>query len=609
MRFTKFSVLLGLGLVMALLAGCFSPIGVTSYDDDAMDNAPFEVEITIGQTRSVVGGTKANIKAGLYNYMQLVVVDGAGNIVAYDEARKAASNSEPATLQIDTIPYGAAYKFLLLFGDWPRQISDESPNGNLVTYVYNDSSGVKPTLLASGYKEHTVQGDGTITIQMWPLVIDTKIKQGSGYSSYNPTRGVITEVFQGVGNGEVAWQIGKNEDGSGNGVEALITAGGLGSPTLYIYNWQKPPTSLSMPSFRNELPIADTLPDIGTEYTAYFNIEYIPFNKIAPANWTGFTSDYFNLAQVPKWIIRNGLNDNKQNSFTDFDKVGKPVAAGYNYKDYNGNGGIPLKVKETLGFTDDDGDGIPDGVLDTTPAGGDGSPEAPGSSDSGKYLLYAGKFFGKNGTTANISFSTSGYNGDAQVYSLVTAKDAYSKDNWPPYNLFTSLGDYAEGTHGTSSTPIAVTNPLISGGDVDIWLVFIKDGKVSNRIRINTGSGSIEIISYWGITVNFSDIIIIPGSQLTASSFAPYSIEEYYSNQSVWETSTDGYSWTQIYVEAPIDRHNAFYRVTYPLHANLGHGFDGDYASYYGSIGGDINVGIIYYNYLDMDVVYTFEKQ
>jgi hypothetical protein len=576
-----------------------------------MDNAPFEVEITIGQTRSVVGGTKANIKAGLYNYMQLVVGDGAGNIVAYDEARKAASNSEPATLQIDTIPYGAAYKFLLLFGDWPRQISDESPSGNLVTYVYNDSPGVKPTLLASGYKEHTVQGDGTITIQMWPLVIDTKIESNS--ITYNPTRGVATDVFQGVP-GKIEWRIGKNEDGSGNGVEALNIAGGIGVPYVYTYGSESPASSgLSIvPSFFKELPVYDTLEYIGTIYRASFNIEYIPFSKASYLSWAEFSSDYFNFTlDPPKWIIRNGLNDDLQDSFTDFDKVGKPVVGGYNDKDYNGNGGIPLKIKETLGFIDDNEDGIPDGVDDTTPAGGDGSPEGPGTSDQTKYLLYAGKFLGKSGDTANISFRTLGYNDNAQFYSLVTAKDVYSKTNWPPYNLFTYYGEYAAGDHGISGGPETIADPLIGDGDADIWLVFIKDGKVSNRIRINTGSGSIEIISYWGISVDFSSLISIPGGgTLLAANFDLYDSPEYYSNPPVWEESTDGLGWTQIYEGASFNRNTKLYRVTYSLHARNGNGFDNEaYDGDSGNIGSNINFVVNYDNYLEMDVVYTFEKQ
>jgi hypothetical protein len=478
--------------------------------------------------------------------------------------------------------------------------------------VYDDTAGIKPTLLASGYKEYKVEGDGTITIQMWPLVIDTKIQSNS--ITYNPTRGVATDVFQGVP-GKIEWKIGKNEDGSGNGVEALIAAGGMDKPMVYIYSGETPASSgLSIvPSFSNELPILDTLEDIGTIYRTYFNIEYVPFSKSSQPSWAEFSSDYFDFTlAAPKWILRNGLNDDLQNTDTDFEKVGKP-GGGYNYKDYNGNGGIPLKVKETLGFTDDDGDGVPDDVDDTSPAGGgDGSPEGPGNSDQSKYLLYAGKFYGKNGTTANISFSTLGYNGDAQVYSLVTAKDAYSKNNWPPYNLFTPYGDYAAGIHGTSSTPKTLTDPLIgTGGDVDIWLVFIKDGKVSNRIRINTGSGSIGVIPFWPASVDFSNVIIIPGGgTLTDANFTPISISEYYSDTPVWEESANGIDWTQIYEHHSFDRNNNFYRVTVSLNARTSAqwGFDDGYIGYSGSIGNNIDYMVYYIDYTQMEVVYAFAK-
>jgi hypothetical protein len=182
MKLGKFSCLLGLGLVIALLAGCFSPVGVTSAATDAVDDASFKVEIAIGQSRSVVGGSADQIKWGgnLYNYLQLVVIDEQGNIVAYDEDRKPNSTAPAANLHIDSIAFGATYKFLLLFGDWPRDYAREVPNGSYVDYVYLPVA--TPTLLAAGYtEERLAAGTETVMISMWPLVIDTKIQQsGSG---------------------------------------------------------------------------------------------------------------------------------------------------------------------------------------------------------------------------------------------------------------------------------------------------------------------------------------------------------------------------------------------------------------------------------------------
>jgi hypothetical protein len=314
-----------------------------------------------------------------------------------------------------------------------------------------------------------------------------------------------TEILQGIGAaGKVKWEIGKSENVnagtiSGNGLDALLRAQGGGTVLTAgraYYIDSDPGTTGSTTSnlFEYSLPVKNSLTDIGSEYGVSFNIDYVPFNKASQAAWAGSHSEYFDFAQAaPRWIIRNGLNDVRQNIQTDFAKVGKP-GSGYDYKDYNGNGGIWLKVKETLGFVDNDDDGFPDGAVDNDPS--DGFPDGPGTTSPYSYLLYRGKYHGKTGTsTANISFFTWGYADSAEVYYLVTAKDDYSASSMPPYNLFTRLGSYPALSARHEAT---VTHHLVSTTDPDIWLVFIKDGKVSNRIKIKTGSGNIDIGWGWG---------------------------------------------------------------------------------------------------------------
>jgi hypothetical protein len=496
MKLGKFSCLLGLGLAIALLAGCFNPVGLTSTATDAVfDDGSFEVEIAIGQSRSVLGGTVAQIREGqnLYNYLQLVVIDENGNIVAYDDDKRIASNSPAGTLYIDSIEFAKEYRFLLLFGDLPRDYASETPdsNGN-VTYVY--SAGAIPTLMAAGYKKQYIEGESTVTISMWPLAIDTQIQQiGQSWSDPTPT-GAYTEIFQGNGNGMVKWDIGNSQGATGtgpstgNGLQVLINAQGGGSSLSnitrkYYIDSSQTGTNVSSTSkeFEYNLPSLNAMTDIGTEYGVSFNIEYVPFNIVAPTAWSDFTASV-----VPRWIIRNGLNDARQNSQTDFAKVGKH-SSGYNFKDYNGNGGIWLKVKETLGFEDNDNNGIPDGADDNN---GDGFPDAPGSSDVNQYLIYGGRYLG----SGSIAFGTKGYTGTAQVYYLVAEDTSYSASTPPAYDQFDQLlGNYAVAVShsGTVTVPSSFSNPVI-------WLAFIKDGKVSNRIKIKTGSGNIDIGWGWG---------------------------------------------------------------------------------------------------------------
>jgi hypothetical protein len=102
--------------------------------------------------------------------------------------------------------------------------------------------------------------------------------------------------------------------------------------------------------------------------------------------------------------------------------------------------------------------------------------------------------------------------------------------------LFTEkLNDYAVGTNhvGTVNSPI--------GGQADIWLVFFKDNKVSNRIAIKTGSGEVEVGWGWGdetqsLLDEIIESLIVPsaGYPLAASDFNALPYIDFYGGARTW---------------------------------------------------------------------------
>jgi hypothetical protein len=79
----------------------------------------------------------------------------------------------------------------------------------------------------------------------------------------------------------------------------------------------------------------------GDEGSAYFNLEYVPFSLDPAVAWDAVESKYFKAPSfsngVPKWIIRNGVNDELQDGNTDFEGFG--TVAGK-----NGNGAVAFGV-------------------------------------------------------------------------------------------------------------------------------------------------------------------------------------------------------------------------------------------------------------------------
>jgi hypothetical protein len=504
MKNAKFAVLLGLG-IMTLLAGCFNPVSIMSpgnkQEKDATppDTQPFPVDIYVGQeARSIVGGSEKQIKYdGLRNFVQLVVLNSKNKIVAYDEVRREKSTDKSAGLQIMDVTYGETYKILLLMGNWERDIAADAPDANNSgSIILGYKEDAYPVLLAAGYVEEQFTGAGIIRVMMWPVVIDTVFQARNSALEVQPITGQPVDLLQ-TGSWKVKWNIGRNS--SSNGLAPLLKAHSAAAelPVIakkYIVDGVvKGSLTGGTTSHAFEFPLDEykNITDIGESHGVNFCVEYAPFNKTAITDWIAYdrVSKFDFAVSPPKWIIRNGLNDAIQNSYTDFSKTENPVAS--DYKLYNGNGGAGFTVKEHKGFTDNNQDGFPDGADDDN---GDGFPDSTGTAKADDLILGGGNFRGPAGARdVKIAFGTAGYAGEAAVYYGIAAPGAYSSTRPLPYTLFTgTLGfSFSAGYHND----IPITLP--DTDEHDIWLVFMKDGRISNRIVINTRKAAGIVIPIW----------------------------------------------------------------------------------------------------------------
>jgi hypothetical protein len=77
----------------------------------------------------VAGPDASRVKRDTRNIIQLIVVDGSGNIATFDEVRRGSDVEMEAELRIESIAFGEKYYFLLLMGQWDRDYAAE--NGEL----------------------------------------------------------------------------------------------------------------------------------------------------------------------------------------------------------------------------------------------------------------------------------------------------------------------------------------------------------------------------------------------------------------------------------------------------------------------------------------------
>jgi hypothetical protein len=458
-----FSVFSGF-LAALLLAGCFNPISFNAAsppEAEAAGAEPFTVTLTIngdgsaaaaggGSGRAVFGLEGGVIKGsgnGARNYMQLITARN-GELQSFSEDRQT-GNSPQANFSVN-VTSGKIYDFLLLMGHWERKYG---------TYDYKAGP---PTLLAAGLQSKEIQpGSNTVTITMYPIVIDTKFIAGGVVTETKGADGVFslapgkdwdlkwtaTRGSAGTNSLDVLVAAQKKISGRENENTLLLkSASAVGSPQPGIGSLNGNVFTLNIGKY--------TLPQTGTEGYANFNLEYAPFGVNDPAAWEGFSG-----GGLPIWIIRNGVNNEAQTVQTDFTDPNKWGGGGV-----NGNGSERWKIAVK------------------TPAEGSGLTVTNGS-----YTWPA------KSQTGTVGFTAGGYlSGTAEGYYAVVGKDAGK----PGYSAYTLLAaGLAAGAH--TGKPITLPGKT---GDYDVYVVIYKDGEVSSPLKINMkkNDGEVDIGYEWG---------------------------------------------------------------------------------------------------------------
>jgi hypothetical protein len=327
------------------------------------------------------------------------VVDNQGNIQAFAEDRRTGDADENAFLSIESIEFGKTYHFLMLMGYWKHDGS------------YNYTETEPPTLLAAGLRDQEVTGSGKITVVMWPIVVDTEFKSGSRTAAPEVNAGTPGKVSLLPFYWSVTWKVKKGV--SGDGFEELVKAQKVipanvnksnllvnSKPAIIAKAGEAESLVTLDEVIGNEITLSSIgdgngsctagITKIGTEGTVQFKVEYVPFNLTSGEVWTNNKSK-FNLdgSNVPVWIIRNGVNDDAQNTDTNFNNFATAGSTA------NGNGAVAYVVTAD-------------------------KPKDPTNPQTGDLVIRDGKFVGPSTSEVpEISFITGGYEGAAEVYYAV----------------------------------------------------------------------------------------------------------------------------------------------------------------------------------------------
>jgi hypothetical protein len=302
-------------------------------------------------SRSAAGPAPGQIAGGnqnLLNFTQLIVLDQASGKIA-----GLAQTSGTGSFNI-RLPFNKYYTFLLLTG-------------------YKAEDADAPSLLAAGWytpKEPIGIGGASFTITMYPLAVDTRFTTANGHVSLNPAEPKIGETLElPPADWKVTWTA-ATPDVGGAGSDDFFTALELvrRGETLFkdlktvIEVKDKNETVITNPAAPartgNQISLDITeytkgAGNLGNHGSVNFCLEYVPFSLEDKAAWekvAGKPEEWL----PPVWIIRNGLNDDPQNTYTDFGNFGKP---GHSNK--NGNGAVPfIAYLDTDPDADYDGDGL-----------------------------------------------------------------------------------------------------------------------------------------------------------------------------------------------------------------------------------------------------------
>jgi formylglycine-generating enzyme required for sulfatase activity len=225
------------------------------------------------------------------------------------------------------------------------------------------------------------------------------------------------------------------------------------------------------------------LQQVGTAGYANFKLEYVPFGVFDDTAWAGFDG-VGKIDGVPKWIIRNGINDAVQDTQTAF---GNPNSWGGTA---NGNGAVPWVI-----------------AVKTPGGGGSG-----GGGGGGSTLEVKVDSYDWTGAKPTVGFTTDGYDdGDAEAYYVVVGKDTGAPSGYAGYTQFP--GTFAPGAHPGNEITLGGGQ---TGNTYDVYVVIYKDGAVSDPAKITITKGSkVTIIPTWGAEVEPPEMVQVAGGTFT----------------------------------------------------------------------------------------------
>jgi hypothetical protein len=237
----------------------------------------------------------------------------------------------------------------------------------------------------------------------------------------------------------------------------------------------------------------------GTEGYINFNLNYTPVAKTAAANWQSASGKALSkFFTVPQWIIRNGVNDNPQNAYTNFEDGNLPSggAAGLNW-----NGSVPFTVAYVRGTPPD---GWTGGTID--PDGYDPTWRDPNfpNYQPPKLFLSDGVWdkIDASGTPAigTVSFKADGTFDSAApaqwYYTVKVSEDPPVTPSISAYFAPKSLVNLTVKGDQTRSFPFPIS--YASGQNYDAWVIAVKDYVVSKPLFISGAEGNLNITWGWG---------------------------------------------------------------------------------------------------------------
>jgi hypothetical protein len=511
--------------------------------------------------------------------MQLIVTDGSGEIVSFSESRQEDYVSGMGSLTTRPLDITGEYNFLFLMGHWERDYTAPS-NG---TYKPYDPDNSPLTLMSAGLVDHRelVAGTNRIEITLYPITVDLEFKKSFSGQIYTPalTNGkpeVITlpwtdtfhpdkldNNWQILGDDspfEVTCKIKKN--GAAGGLDILLQAEGKeltgqltdanprmvttpggtyeefqgNGSSFYTSGWNMTPINLSgtghsgytdPTNLERKWDKAEALltPTDAKKYSVNFNLDVYPFGKSADSAWTAVLGNgTYIIDAPPKWIIRNGINNELPNDQTNF----KPTAEAPWGPAINGNGAIVFHRTVAQNSITQPGCGAWNFSPDGTPIIADGNTvsvsfrpdRVPNNWSADPIVLHSIEIY--YAITPMIQNNQGGWNippePELEDYILTTLYDDldYYAD-WNPYRKpFTNewphtverMGLHVLNEHFTILTITgdldrfpAAKNQFNNGGGICVWVIKFYNGAIISVPLIIPSTGKAV---YGGTVKDFS---------------------------------------------------------------------------------------------------------